>query len=284
MLVTPEHRPDVADSSPVQVAPPAEPERIAEAVHRGPSGRPEDLMPGHRLVRVTDGPLWDRAEAFVHDLYVRIGYTEPAPDRRVRELARYADQSFFNVVLDEDDRIVGSLRNIMGAYDDLPIGAFERTVHTDPDPVCEMSSLVVDPRVRSTGVIEHLYRAGWRDAWRAGASAMVGLMDEWLLDVFVNTYRLDFAPIGVAKDYMGTHPLPASIPLHHSAYRRQSVENPRGWAWMIEGVLPQEIVDWELPIILANDDELERRRPDRGVDEGITPPAAYPAPPPAAGA
>lgn len=215
------------------------------------------------------------AEAFVYDMYVKIGYTDPSPRHRVEELARFAEQSIFNVVLDDRDRVIGTIRNIYGNYDDLPVNQFSRTDHADVDPVCELSSLVVDPTERSTGVIEHLYRAGWRDSWRSGCSAAVALIDDWLFDVFCETYRLPFRRIGLARHYMGTDPVPVALPLNAPAYLDHVRENPEFWAWILEGILPSEVNDWNLPIVLL--DESPPRGP-AGTDEGITPPPAFPLP------
>ena len=176
-----------------------------------PTGR---LQPGHRLVTVTAtaDPLWAACEAFVYEMYVSIGYTEPSPRHRVEELARWAEVSRFHAVLDEDHRVVGTVRCIFGPYAQLPVNQFVRTDHTDPDPVCELSSLVVDPHQRSTGVIEHLYRAGWLDAWRSGSEAVVALIDDWLFQAFQETYRLPFRQIGIGQHYMGTDPVPVCLP------------------------------------------------------------------------
>ena len=57
----------------------------------------------------------------------------------------------------------------------LPVGKFTRVDFEDQDPMCELSSIVVDPSVRSIGIIEHLYREGWADAVRMGANAITGL-------------------------------------------------------------------------------------------------------------
>mgnify|MGYP001167109220 CR=1 FL=1 len=241
---------------------------------RPPSGRPLDLLPGHRLVRVTGGDDWLKAEAFVYEMYVKIGYTDPSPRHRVEELALFDTRSIFNVVMDESDTVIGTIRNIYGNYNDLPVNQFDRTDHADPDPVCELSSLVVDPTQRSTGVIEHLYRAGWRDAWRSGSSALVALIDDWLFDVFKDTYRLPFRRIGVAQHYMGTDPVPVALPLTAPAYLDHVRENPQFWAWILEGIQPREVNDWNLPIILL--DEATPRPEATGVDEGITPPLHLP--------
>ena len=215
--------------------------------HTVPSGRPLSLEPGQSLVTITGGDLWMQAEAFVYDVYVRIGYTRPNSRKQVEELARWADDSRFHAVVTDHGDIVGTIRTIYGAYQSLPIGQFERLDDTDPDPVCELSSLVVDPAQRSTGVIEHLYRAGWLDAWRSRSHAAVALIDDWLLDVFQGTYHLPFRRIGVEREYMGTVPIPVALPLDGDAYRSLAASNPEFWAWTLEAIDPDEVVDWELP-------------------------------------
>ncbi|CAN5868475.1 hypothetical protein BH23ACT2_BH23ACT2_11610 [soil metagenome] len=225
---------------------------------RSVSGRPADLLPGHRLVTILGGDLWMEAEAFVYEMYVSIGYTQPSPRRAVEELSRWSNRSRFHAVLDEDDRIIGTVRSIFGPYDELPVSQFERTDFTDPDPVCELSSLVVDPAVRSTGVIEHLYRAGWLDAWRSDSRALVALIDDWLFEVFRDTYCLPFSEIGPGRHYMGTNPVPVSLPLVGSHYLDHARRNPQFWAWILEGVAPVEVRDWDLPIVLLDEAGLDR--------------------------
>lgn len=215
--------------------------------HKGPSGRPDSLAPGQQLVAITGGDLWMEAEAFVYGVYVKIGYTRPNSRKQVEELARWADDSRFHAVVNDDGSIVGTIRTIYGPYDDLPIGQFDRTDSTDPDPVCELSSLVVDPAQRSTGVIEHLYRAGWLDAWRSESNVAVALIDDWLLEVFQQTYHLPFRRIGVEREYMGTVPIPVALPLDGASYRSLARSNPDFWAWTLEAVADDEVDGWGLP-------------------------------------
>lgn len=216
------------------------------------SGRPAPLLPGHRLVTIEGGDLWMEAEAFVYEMYVKIGYTEPSPKHQVEELARWSDRSRFHAVLDEQDRIIGTIRTIFGSYDELPVAQFERTDHDDEDPVCEFSSLVVDPTQRSTGVIEHLYRAGWLDASRSGSNAIVALIDEWLYEAFVDVYRLPFRKIGVGQHYMGTDPVPVAMALYGDNYLDMARTNPHFYAWCASECSAQESADWNMPIVLVD--------------------------------
>jgi predicted N-acetyltransferase YhbS len=235
--------------SPPTTATPASVEAVIDLTdRRPPSGRPMALLPDHRLITVTGGDRWIQAEAFVYETYLKIGFTGPSARKQVEELSRWADDSRFHLVVDGDDRIIGSIRTILGNFADLPVASFDRSDHLDLDPVCELSSLVVDPSVRSTGVVEHLYRAGWRDAWQQGATAVVAIIDDWLFEVFRDTYRLPFRSIGEAKPYMGGVPLPVSLPLRARAYDTQAAENPEFWAWTLEGISAMEFLTWELPV------------------------------------
>lgn len=216
---------------------------------RPPSGRPAELQPGHRVVTITGGDLWMQAEAFVYDIYRQVGYCDESPRHRVEELARWEERSRLHAVMDDDNEVIGVVRTIFGPYDELPVGQFERTDTSHPDPVCELSSLTVRTDVRSTGVIEHLYRAGWLDAFRAGSTTLVALIDDWLLEVFEGTYRLPFSTIGVGKEYMGSTPAPVAMPLVGPAYQVTAAENPDFWAWTLEAVSAEEATAWELPLL-----------------------------------
>ena len=191
--------------------------------------------------------MWDAAEAFVHDTYVELGYTAPSASKHVEELAPYEDRSIFHAVVDDDDVIVGTVRNIFGSYDELPIGKFHRIDDADPDPLCELSSLVVSPSMRSTGVIEHLYRRGWLDAFRFDCHAVVAIIDDWLLDVFQDTYRLPFRQIGFGQEYMGGVPVPVALALDGAEYDELARQNPRFWEWTLEDIDLDERGAWGLP-------------------------------------
>jgi hypothetical protein len=255
------------DEGCAEAAPPGEQEVVdlrdlAEAEPARPaSGRPADLLPGHRLVTVTGGDQWLQVEAFVYDIYRQIGYCDESPGHRVEELAQWNDRSHFHAVLDDNDEVIGVVRTIFGLYADLPVGQFMRTDHRHPDPVCELSSLTVRTDVRSTGVIEHLYRAGWLDAFMAGSRAIVALIDEWLFEVFQDTYRLPFRVIGVGEEYMGSEPMPVGMALTGPDYQVTAKENPDFWAWTLEAVTAQQAERWGLPLLAG-----------RWPVEGITPP------------
>lgn len=217
------------------------------------SGRPPDLLGHHRLVEITSGDDWMQAEAFVYQRYRRIGYAAPSPRQRVEELARWSERSRFHVVYADDGRIVGTMRTIFGRYPELPVGQFERTDDSDRDPVCELSSMVVDESVRSSGVLEHLLRAGWAAAIREGASAIVALVDLWLLEMFRNTYGMPFVPIGRPHYHMGGDVVPVAMSLHRSGMAEIARNNPGLWLWSLEEMTEEEIARFDIGSLVPED-------------------------------
>jgi len=217
------------------------------------SGRPPDLLGHHRLVEITGGDDWMQAEAFVYERYHRIGYAAPSPRQRVEELARWAERSRFHVVYADDGRIVGTMRTILGHYPELPVGQFDRTDHSDEDPVCELSSMVVDESVRSSGVLEHLLRAGWAAAIRGGTSAIVALVDLWLLEMFRNSYAMPFVPIGLPHYHMGGDVVPVAMSLRRSGMAEIARNNPGLWLWALEEMSEEEIAHFDIGGLVPED-------------------------------
>lgn len=236
-------------TSPSEIAVPVQ---SAEAQARLPIGRPGDLDEALRVVTVTEGPLWSAAETFVYEIYREVGYCDVSERQRVEELQRWASRSVFHVVVDEDDRIFGTVRTIFGGFADLPVGQFKRIDFAHRDPLCELSSLAVRPSARSTGVIEHLYRAGWLHAFRAGATALTGVIESWLLDVFVKTYHLPFAPIGVEQHYLGGPSTPVAMTLDGANYEGLARTRPEFWRWTLEAIEAEEVRRWRLPVIVTD--------------------------------
>lgn len=210
------------------------------------SGRPADLLDHHRLELVTGGDAWIAAESFVYERYRRVGYTKPSPHQRVEELARWADRSRFHVVFSDDDRIVGTMRTIPGSFADLPVGQFERTDFNNPDPVCELSSMVVDESVRSSGVLEHLFRAGWSDATRLGGSSIVALIDVWLLEMMRFHFCMPFVPIGIPHHHMGGDVVPVAMDIKRAGMTEVGRNNPAWLLWNLEELSEEEIRRYDL--------------------------------------
>jgi len=210
------------------------------------SGRPPELPDGYTLLTITGGDRWMEAEAFVYERYVTLGYTGESDRRRVEESARWADRSKFFAMTDEQDRIVGTIRSIVGTYDQLPVGQFERTDFDDADPLCELASIVVDKSVGGSGVLEHLFRAGWADSLHVGAGAILGLVDRWLLDVFRDVYAMPFVPIGIPHYHMGGNVIPVTMSTSRAAVVEMARNNPEFVAWNFEVLSYEELERYDL--------------------------------------
>jgi hypothetical protein len=225
------------------------------AAERDPtmSGRPMPLNDGFRVTTIGGGDQWMAAEAFVYDVYRSCGFCKESALRRVEELQPWAPQSTFHAVVDGDDQIVGTIRTIDGVFPELPIGQFERTDFSYADPACELSSLAVERSNRGTGVIEHLYRAGWLHGFRTGARSVVGLVDAWLFEVFRDFYGLPFTAIGVSHYHMGGDLVPIGMHLRGATYDDLARRNPEFWRWTLEAIDPRDVGAWGLPIVLTDE-------------------------------
>lgn len=216
------------------------------------SGRPPDLLPHHHVVTITGGDQWTAAERFVYDIYRSLGYTAESSRGQVEELARFADRSRFHAVVDDDGTIVGTTRSIFGSYGDLPIGKLTRVNFEDADPMCELSSIVVDPSVRSRGIIEHLYREGWSTGTRMGAKSIAGVGEKWLLDAFRNTYALPFIPVGIPEWYMGGEVIPMIMANDLASHLELISKNPSYAYWNLEALTDEEIDNLGLGALVAS--------------------------------
>jgi hypothetical protein len=206
-----------------------------------PSGRPPSLQEGLELVVIEDGPEWAQAEAFVYDCYVKLGYTEENRDHEVAELRRYRDRSRFHAAVNQQGDIVGTTRAIFGEFHELPVGRFTRIDFADEDPMCELSSIVVEPGSRNQGVIEHLYREGWADAFRTGCPTIAGLGERWMIDGFRNYYCLPFVPCGIPEWYMGGEVIPMTMTMALSGMEQVYLHNPEFFWWNIERLSDEDI-------------------------------------------
>lgn len=218
---------------------------------RGPEDvdgtRPAPLAAGLRGSSVTSGPLFERAEHFLYEIYLASGFCEPSPRQVVEELDAWRTASTFHVVHDRIGEVLGSVRTIHGGWGTLPVGGFERLVDSHPDPLVELSSLAVRPSRRSSGVVEHIYRAGWLAALRAGANALVALVDPWLLELFVDHYELPFEVVGRSHRHMGGDVVPVALPLDGAAYVDLARNRQGFWEWTLEACSDSEIERWQMP-------------------------------------
>jgi len=231
-------------------------DRTARATERSKervvSGRPRDLQPGQTLVHLhEDGRPWDQAERFVYRTYRAAGYCDESPRERVEQLQPWNDRSRFYMVVD-GDQVVGTSRIIVAPFRQLPVGLFARTDERDADPIAELSSLAVDPAARGLDVVVHLCRAVFVEAYRSGANALVFVIDDWMVELLVDSYRLPVRPVGVQRRYMGGDVTPTAMTLQGPEFLPTARENPGYWQWMTEGLTPQEVARFNLPIVLTD--------------------------------
>ncbi|MGN6694518.1 MAG: hypothetical protein ACTHN0_10090, partial [Aquihabitans sp.] len=217
-----------------------------EAAARVVSGRPNDLRSDHQLVTITGGDQWIQAEAFVYERYVSLGYADHSSRKRVEELARWHDNSRFHAVVQDTGEFVGTVRTIFGPYQDLPVGQFERTNFDDPNPLCELSSLVVRQDFGGSGVLDHLFRAGWADALRLGARGIVALIDTWIFDVLCDLYCMPFSQLGEPHFHMGGDVVPVVMSTSQSAMSQIAHHNPDFYRWNMEALTPDEVRRFDL--------------------------------------
>ena len=85
-----------------------------------PPSLPKNLM--HVVAQPGDA-WWDAAAAFVYDEYFRRGWCEESANRRVPDHEPWVEHSTYHIINDTEAGIVGTLRTIIGTFDELPIGA-----------------------------------------------------------------------------------------------------------------------------------------------------------------
>lgn len=222
----------------------AETARAAEAAaSRVVSGRPQALLPHHQVIAITGGDLWMEAEAFVYERYVSLGYAKNSSRKQVEELARWSEKSRFHAVVADDGEFIGTVRTIFGPYQDLPVGQFERTNFDDPNPLCELSSLVVKEEYGGSGILDHLFREGWADAMRLGARGIVALIDTWIFDVLCDLYCMPFSQLGAQHFHMGGDVVPIVMSTSQSAMAQIAHHNPEFYRWSMEVLTDKELVN-----------------------------------------
>lgn len=239
----------------------------AEPDGRRVSGRPLDLAEGLELVILQEeDERWEKAERFVYDTYCEMGYCSVSERNRVEELQDWNDRSEFHVVFDEHETVVGTSRIISDDYERLPIGNFTRTDFADPNPVKELSSVVVAPNLRGFSVVAYLCRSAFVRSMTDDANALVFLLEDGLIDLLANSYALPVRYFGDKRYYMGGDVSPSGMTLRGADFVDTARRNPHYWKWMLEAFTADEVNRYDLPIVLVDDpkpaeDRSEASRP-----------------------
>lgn len=143
------------------------------------------------------------AERLEYEVFLEAGFCAESFSGRVGEYEPWRSGSRFMVVLDDTRTVRGTVRYLIGRYEDLPVGSFPAEAPRPPDPLLEYASLAVPVGSRGTGVTEALYRAVWLEAMRRGARGVVAIGEQWLLDVLNGVFSLGFSQLGPSRWYMG---------------------------------------------------------------------------------
>jgi ribosomal protein S18 acetylase RimI-like enzyme len=179
-----------------------------DSVVEDPVGVPPRLPTGWQVsIEPFGSERFGEAERLEYSTFAEEGFCRQSALQRAEEYEPWRASSVFHVVSNES-RVVGVVRVLIGAYMDLPIGHFQTTESLPSDPVCEYASLAIDPDARSTGVAEALYRSVWRHAVDRGASGLVAIVEEWLLDLLRSHYGFGFRQLGPSEWYMGGECIP----------------------------------------------------------------------------
>jgi hypothetical protein len=192
---------------------------------------PIDLGDGWRIEVAEDGPQFERAERIEYEVFLAQQFCEPSELGRAEEYEPWRDASAFHVAVAPDGTVGGVVRTIVGPYDDLPVGKFERSVLYPADPVSEFASLAVARRWRRhAGVAEALYRDAWSGAVRHGATGLVAIGEDWLVDLLNLGYDFGFVILGSSRWYMGGNCFAIGASLRDMA-TRLSTDQPDFWRW-----------------------------------------------------
>lgn len=193
--------------------------------------------------------LGDRAEQFAYEQYRERGFCRESPRRWIEETDRWRDGSTLHVIC-EGDEVLGVLRTIVGRFDELPVSQFEPIDTMHEGTFLDGGSLAVKADHRGLGLATELYRHWVEIGVRNHVRGFCLLMDDGLVDFLHTMFALETHPFAQRRDYMGgdIEPLVVWMPqmLHHMARVR-----PELYKFATKGFTPQEIVDFDLPIVLT---------------------------------
>lgn len=190
---------------------------------------PPDVPVGWRTTDATPAQALE-AERLEYEVFLAAGFCDPSPQHRAHEFDPWRGTSRFQVVVSPDGTVQGAVRLMVGAYAQLPVGAFERTVPVPADPVLEYASLAVSADQRRTGVAEALYRAVWQQALREGVEGIVAIGEGWLVEILNGVYNFGFRQLGPSRWYMGGDCFPMGTEI--SALLERLKRQPSFFRWV----------------------------------------------------
>ncbi len=205
----------------------------------------ESLVSEHTTPETELGQL---AERFVYDVYRVSGFCRESPRGVVEETEPWRPGSALHVVREGDD-VLGVVRTILGTYDALPIGQFPAAATPPAGTLCEVASLAVKPDRRGMGVANELHRMVFEFGVRNHVGGYCFLVDEWMSQFFQDYYAFPVKEMAPRQDYMGGNIVPILVPMDELLVDFPT-RRPFVYEVAISGFTPQEIVDFDLPIVL----------------------------------
>lgn len=171
-----------------------------------------------------------QAERLEYNVFLAAGFCDPSDTGRVAEFEPWRDATRFQVVVSPDGEVQGTVRVMVGTYDSLPVGKFDRDLAYPADPVVEYASLALPPHQRKVGIAEALYRSVWMHAIRANASGLVAIAETWLFGILNDTYNFGFIQLGPSRWYMGGECLPIGTSM--DAVLQRFKRQPTFFRWL----------------------------------------------------
>ncbi len=210
---------------------------------------PEPLSPTLETFHVSPySELGDRAERFAYTQYRERGYCRESRRQWIEETDPWREGSTLHVIC-EGDEVIGVLRTIVGRFEELPVSQFE-PIEVMPDGTyLDGGSLAVKADHRGIGLATELYRHWVEVGVRNRVRGFCLLMDDGLVDFLHTMFALETHPFARRRNYMGgdIEPLVVWLP---DMLHRMAIVRPELYKFATKGFTPQEIVEFDLPILL----------------------------------
>ena len=213
-----------------------------------PKAMPENLF---QVVARRGDPWWDSAAEFVYDEYRRRGWCRSSATRRVPEHEPWADISVFHLLVDTSEGIAGTLRTVIGRFDDLPIGSqYPRSSVWPPDLCCEFGAFVVAADAKKLQATSYLHRSALEVGVKGGALSVVAVVETPLLRLLRDGYGFPFCQVGLAQDYMGAECIPIATTYKDIAESIFRLDKEM-YRWLFQVFSDDELVEYDFPIDLT---------------------------------
>jgi hypothetical protein len=178
------------------------------------------------------------ARGLEHDVFLAEGFIAPSARRVVEEYEHLDAQSRWYLA-ERDGEPAGVLRVMAPAPRPVP-AVHSFALHPDAREelgrhrYTEVGTLAVTETHRGTDTGMHLYRAAFGDAVRAGTTAWVAVLEQWLIE-HMASFGLPFAPMGDGRYYMGGECLPVVLDFENALATLHRTDAALH-AWMTEGL------------------------------------------------